>query len=73
MWTDPIVADIHHIRADIVAKTGDSSHAITLEAKRLTQEVAKKFGMHWKSIKPAPYAEVSGAHPHRVSGRLEEK
>ena len=52
MWNDPIVADIHKIRADITATAGDNSHALTLEAKRLSQEAAQKYGMRWKSVVP---------------------
>jgi hypothetical protein len=58
MWTDPIVAEVHAIRADIVARAGDNSHDITLEAKRLTQEIAEKFGMRWQRASPVPVKTV---------------
>lgn len=49
MWTDPIVADIHAIRASITEQVGDSSHALTLEAERLAKQAMEKFDMHWQS------------------------
>ena len=50
MWTDPIVAQIHQTRADITLKAGDNSHAITLAAQRMAQEVAQKFGVQWRKL-----------------------
>jgi hypothetical protein len=57
MWTDPIVADIHNIRANITARVGDNSHALTLEAQRMAKEAAEKFGMRWQTAVPAPRAK----------------
>ena len=56
MWTDPLVAEIHNIRAAITAKVGDTSRALTIEAKRLSGEAAQKYGMHWKTTAPTPCA-----------------
>jgi precorrin isomerase len=53
MWTDPIVADIHEIRASITSRAGDNSHALTLEAERLAKEAAEKYGMQWHSTAPS--------------------
>jgi hypothetical protein len=54
MWTDPLVTEIHNIRAAITAKVGDTSQALTLEAKRLSSEAATKYGMRWKTTTPTP-------------------
>jgi hypothetical protein len=54
MWTDTIVAYIHKIRADITARARDNSHALTLEAQRMAQEAAEKYGMRWQSAAPTP-------------------
>jgi hypothetical protein len=54
MWIDPIVADIHNIRASITARAGDNSHALTIEAQRLAKEASEKYGTRWKSTAPPP-------------------
>jgi hypothetical protein len=60
MWTAPIVAEIHQIRAQITAQTGDDSHALSLEAERAAKEAMEKFGMNWQAQNPAvPFAKVS--------------
>lgn len=57
MWTVPIVAEIHHTRADITLKAGDNSHAITLAAQRMAQEAAQKFGVQWRKLPLAAPAQ----------------
>ncbi len=60
MWTDPIVAKIHQIRAQITAQTGDNSHALSLEAERAAQEAMEKFGIKWTSTPPTVRSVGSG-------------
>jgi hypothetical protein len=50
MWTDPIVEQIHQVRADITLKAGDNSHALTLAAQEMTLAAGEKFGVQWRRV-----------------------
>ncbi len=59
MWTDPIVAEIHQIRAQMTAQAGDSSQALSREAERAAQAAMQTFGMRWKSKAPSARAATT--------------
>lgn len=48
MLADPIVAQIHQIRSDFTALVGDESHALTLAAQAMREQLSITFGVQWR-------------------------
>jgi hypothetical protein len=60
MLTDPIVAQIHQIRSELTALVGDESHALTVAAQTMREQLSTTFGMQWRrlAVKTIPDAQA---------------